>query len=284
LLGFISLLSPFMGMIFSIAYSGKIWHQTLRRQIIALLGFVTVIILAAVLENDPAVWLNACDALVGVGLGLVLFILILRQRMDINIALALLLVFEIGFCFFRNWLFAPTLASISQQMTPMYETYLKRIPSLNVNMNAISWVQQIMLNYQSAIWGSIQAAGIFFGFLLFNKTSLMKQPVRMIKLPYELIFLFIAALALALYPVTRLYGINLLICMSVIYLIQGTAVLSFAWGDFFSKARLLRTFLIMAIILNYPVLILIALIGLLDVWFDFRKLTLMEEKHESDIN
>ncbi len=271
-------------MLFSIAYSGKIWYQTLRQQIIALVSFSVIIIAVAFFEHDSAVWLNACDALIGVGLGSVLFILILKQRMDINKALALVLVYEIGYCFFRNWIFAPTLASLYQQMAPMYETYLKRIPAFKLNQDTITWIQQFMLRYQSAIWGSIQLAGIFFGFLLFNKTSLMKLPVRLIKLPYALVFLMIAAMGLSLYPVTRIWGINLLICMSIIYLIQGTAVLSFAWGDFFSKARLLRTFLIMAIILNYPILILIALIGLLDVWFDFRKITLMEEKHESNIN
>jgi hypothetical protein len=271
-------------MVFSIAYSGKIWLNTFRQLIIALLSFVAVILFAAVYEHDAAVWLNASDAIVGVGLGLVLFVFILRQKKDANIALALLLVYVIAYCFFRNWIFAPTLSSISQQMTPMYETYLKRIPSLNISKDAVNWVQQTMLNYQSAIWGSIQVAGVFLGILLFNKTSLTQHPVRFIKLPYEVVLLMIAALGLTLYPVTRLYGTNLLICMSMIYLIQGTAVLCFAWGGFFAKARLLRTFLIMAIILNYPVLILIALIGLLDVWFDFRKLTLMEEKHESDIN
>lgn len=265
-------------MVFSIAYSGKIWHQPLRQQIIAFISFSLVIILAAFFEHDPAVWLNACDALVGVGLGLVLFVLILNQRYDMNIAITLLLVFEIGYSFFRSWIFAPTLTSLSQQMIPVYETYLKRIPSLNVNADAIKWVQEMMWKYQSAIWGVIQEAGIFFGFMLFNKISLFKHPLRLVKMPYLVVFLMIAASGLTLYPKTRLVGTNLLICMSIIYLIQGTAVLSFVWGNFFSKARLLRTFLIVAIILNYPVLILIALIGLLDVWFDYRKLTLMEEK------
>jgi uncharacterized protein YybS (DUF2232 family) len=106
----------------------------------------------------------------------------------------------------------------------------------------------------------------------------------MIRFPYAVVYGFIASLGLSLYPVTRLYGINLLVCMSMIYLIQGTSVLSFAWGDFFQRAKLLRAFLIMAIILNYPILVLIALTGVMDVWFDFRKLTLVEEKHESNIN
>jgi uncharacterized protein YybS (DUF2232 family) len=94
----------------------------------------------------------------------------------------------------------------------------------------------------------------------------------------------ILAIGMFLYPATRVIGTNLLICMSMLYLIQGTAVLSFVWGGFFAKARLLRTMLIMAIILNYPVMILIALIGVLDAWFNFRKLTFKEEIHESHIN
>jgi len=266
------------------AYCGKIWHQTLQKQIIAFAAYILIILGLAFFEKDPAVWLNASDAIIGVGLGAVLFTLILKSRMNINLALALLLIFEVGYCFFRNWMYAPTLAAVSQQMAPMYETYLKRIPALRPDKEAIAWIQLFMLNYQAAIIGSLQIAGTFLGLLLFNMASAFKLPIRLIKFPYATVYVLIAALGLTLYPVTRMWGINLLVCMSMIYLIQGVAILSYAWGDFFQKAKLLRTFLIMAIILNYPILVLIALTGVLDVWFDFRKLTLVEEKHESDIN
>jgi hypothetical protein len=283
-LGFVSLISPFLGMIFVIAYCGKIWHLEFKRQIIILATYLLLIIMIAVYDNSLAVWLNASDAIVGIGLGAVLFVFILRQYYDLNKSLAILVIYQIGYCFFRNWLFAPTLTELSQQMTPLYETYLRKVPALEINKDTIAWIQNFMLSYQSAIWGSIQLTGSFLGFLLFNKLSFLKLQVRLIRFPFVFVFLLIVSLAMAVYQNSRLFGINLLICMSIIYLIQGIAVLSFAWGDYFAKARLLRTFLIVAVIFNYPVIILIAFIGVLDVWFDFRKLNIMEEKHESNIN
>ncbi len=252
--------------------------------IIALLSFSITLAVIAYVENTDASWLNAVDAIIAVGLGTTLFIMILRQRLNINSAFTILVLFSIGYSFLRNWIFAPTLSVISQQMTPLYESYMQRFPALKFNKDSVAWIQNFMQVYQPAIWGSIQTSAVFLGFLLFNRTSLLKQQIRMIQFPYYLVFLMMIALALSLNHATRTWGINLLVCMSVAYLIQGTAVMSFVWGDFFAKAKLLRTFLIMTIIINYPVLILISLIGLLDVWFDFRKLTFKEEKHESDIN
>ena len=246
--------------------------------------FLAVIFVTAIADNSPAIWLNASDAIVAVGLGMILFNLILKQRQNANYALALLLIFQVGYAFFRNVMFAPTLSLISEQMNPLYETYLKRLPNLKVTQSMVEWIQSFIITYQSAIWGSVQIAAVFFGFLLFNRFSELKYPVRLVRFPYIVVYLFIISLAMVLYAKTRIWGINLLVCVGMIYLIQGTGVLSFIWGDFFSRAKFMRTFLIIAIIINYPVLALIAITGVLDAWFDFRKLNKMEEIHESNTN
>ncbi|MFO7660555.1 MAG: hypothetical protein R6V77_06550 [Candidatus Cloacimonadaceae bacterium] len=258
--------------------------QTPVRQLIVLLVYIMTIGVIAAYDNSLAVWLNAGDAIVGIGLGCLLFILILRQRQKLNLALAALLIFQIGYYLLRSWVFAPALQALSEQMKPVYETYLERMPRLDFNADAIVWIQNLMLKYQAAIWGSFQILAVFLGFMLFNRHSAFKQRIRLIKFPYPIIYLMIATLALSLFPITRIWGLNALICMSVFYLIQGTAVLSFVWGDYFAKVKLMRTLLIMAVIINYPVLILIALVGIIDNWFDFRKLNVMEEKHESNSN
>jgi len=281
----ISLFSPFLGLIFVVSYCGKIWHWEFRKQILVAALYFAVIIIVVAYDGALAVSLNASDALVGIGLGAVLFVLIVKNRLDINKALALLVVYETAYCFFRSWLFAPTLLALSKEMTPVYEAYMHRIPALQKNKEMLQWIQNFMISYQSAIWGSIQLTGVFIGFLLFNRISVLKLQIRYVRFPDRLVYLMIIALALSIYSHTRLFGINLLICSSVIYLMQGVAVLSFAWGNYFTKTKLLRTLLIIAIILNYPILILISFIGVLDVWFDFRKLnSIMEEKNESDIN
>jgi hypothetical protein len=278
----LSIISPFLGLIFVIAYCGRIWAQSTGKQLLYLGLFIIAVSVLAVIENSLLAWLNASDAIVGVGLGTLLFVLLIKQRQDANKALALILVYEIGYSLLRSWLFSPTLHVVSAQMTPTYESYLHRIPNLQVNKEMVTWIQNFMTTYQTAIWGTSQMLAVFLGYLLFNRFSVISFPLRFIRFPHLVIYPMILALALAIYPDTRVWGINFLICMGIIFLIQGSAVLSFAWGDFFSRARFLRTLLIIAIIINYPVLILIALAGLMDFWFDFRKLNKMEEIHESN--
>jgi hypothetical protein len=265
-------------MIFLIAYSGRIWHQSSGRQVVSLLFFAAVVIGLAVWDNSAASWLNASDSLVSVGLGVTLFVLIIRHRLDINLALSLLLVYTIGYTFLRNWLFAAHMQVISLQMAPMYEVYLQRFPNLKITREMIAALQTMIMTYQPAIFGSIQISGIYFGLLLFNNSSTLKHPVRFNRLPFVIVYPLIMSAAMYLYPATKIFGLNLLICLGMVYLIQGTAVLSFFWGDFFARAKLLRVLLILAIMLNYPILILIAFIGVLDIWFDFRKLTIKEIK------
>jgi len=267
-----------------LAYCGKIWSWTVTRQLFALLCFIAVVAVLAVLENSTQVWLNACEAIAGIGLGLVVFQYITKRWQNVNLAFSLLLLIIIGYGVLRSYIFAPSLEEISRQMTPMYDTYLKRISGLKVDNARIKWVQSFMLTYQTAIWGTMQITAAFLGYLIYNKISFLKHQVRLIRVPFACIYLMLAALALSLNPATSVLGVNLLVCVSMLYLIQGTGVLSFLWGNFFARSRMLRTLFIITIIINYPVLILIALLGLLDAWFDFRKLTKMEEKHESDSN
>jgi len=281
-LGLVSLFSPFLGMIFTLAYCGKILSQTAVRQLLALLAYILTMAAIAVFDNSPAVWLNAADSIIGTGLGCLVFVLILRRCQKLTLALTILLLVQIGYYLLRSWMFAPAIQALSLQLKPVYEMYLERMPKLDFNTDAISWIQSFLLRYQTAIWGSFQILAVFLGFMLFNKYSANKQKIRYIKFPYEVVYLMIAALMLTLIPTTRTWGLNALVCMSMFYLIQGTAVLSFVWGDYFARVKLMRTLLITAVIVNYPILILIALVGIIDNWFDFRKLNLMEEKHESD--
>ena len=249
-----------------------------------LAAFALSIIVFAGLDNSAAVRLNAGDALISVGLATTLYVIILKKTMNSNLAISLVLAYITSYCFLRSWLFYPTITAISRQMIPMYKSYFLRVPNIKIDENSIRTAVDFLLTYQSAIWGSMQILALFLGILLFNRTSMFKTYVSHIRLSFFFVYALIAAMALTLYPDTRIWGINLLGCLAVIYLIQGTAVLSFAWGGFFSRTRFLRTMLIMAVILNYPILILIAFIGILDVWFDFRKLSNMEEKHESNTN
>jgi uncharacterized protein YybS (DUF2232 family) len=68
-----------------------------------------------------------------------------------------------------------------------------------------------------------------------------------------------------------------------LFLIQGISNLDFYWGDFFKRSKILLFLLVVSMVFNYFILILVALIGLTDIWFNFRKID-MEEIDGSNFN
>ncbi|MBE0585461.1 MAG: DUF2232 domain-containing protein [Desulfofustis sp.] len=108
------------------------------------------------------------------------------------------------------------------------------------------------------------------------------------QLPDRLVWLFIGAALLSLLPFgpTRLIGINLLIGLSLIYVLQGFSILSF----FLHKWRtplLLRFFVYgMMLFQSFGAMLLLA-VGLADVWFNMRRLSnsdLPPPDHHDDPN
>ena len=60
--------------------------------------------------------------------------------------------------------------------------------------------------------------------------------------------------------------------------------MDFYWGKFFKKSKFLLVLLIISIIINIPIIILIVLMGVADIWFNFRKIHIMEEIDENHLS
>jgi uncharacterized protein YybS (DUF2232 family) len=69
--------------------------------------------------------------------------------------------------------------------------------------------------------------------------------------------------------------------LSPLFVIQGVAVIEHFLGRYLRRSIVLTTVLIIVGILNGFV-VMVASIGLFDVWFNFRKITDREESHENN--
>ena len=92
------------------------------------------------------------------------------------------------------------------------------------------------------------------------------------KAPERLVWLLIAAGGMVMAPVEGfgLVGANILILCGVVYLFQGLAIASF----FFREKRvpaMIRWLFYLLILIQQYMLILVAALGLFDMWVDFRK-------------
>ena len=122
----------------------------------------------------------------------------------------------------------------------------------------------------------------YWSMVIFRKNGIVLRGIPLFKtwdMQWYFIFGFIIGLILVLIPnfdvrfdfIFDAVGINLLIIFGLIYTVTGFAVL---WGIFdnFKMAYLWRILIIIAISFFIVLLIIIPIIGILDIWINFRKL------------
>jgi len=99
-----------------------------------------------------------------------------------------------------------------------------------------------------------------------------EQPMYYWAVPEWLIFIALAAGFLLLMPAkaVRLLSLNLLMVLALLYFFQGVAVLS-AWFHRFNLPRFVRA-VGYPLMFFHPLVFLVIILGLLDLWFDFRRL------------
>lgn len=98
-------------------------------------------------------------------------------------------------------------------------------------------------------------------------------------LPEPLVWLPVSAGGLVVLPYfgPRTVGINLLIFLSLVYFFQGLAIVSF-YVKKYGLSRLMRLLLYSLICIQTYMIIIVAMVGLFDVWADFRRLNKAEDK------
>ena len=145
-------------------------------------------------------------------------------------------------------------------------------------LDIVGKMRYFLINFQIAIWVFEMIFAFYAGVILLNKKIKIGLKHRQIKLPFETVYALILAAILAVFKTTQLAGLNGLLVIAPMFLIQGLGIIDFYWGKYFKKSKLLTILLVIAILFNYFIWLLIAILGLLDIWFDFRKINYQENK------
>ncbi|MDP3480033.1 MAG: DUF2232 domain-containing protein, partial [Desulfoprunum sp.] len=103
------------------------------------------------------------------------------------------------------------------------------------------------------------------------------------QLPERLIWVVIAGAVLAMLPLSsiKIFGINILILISIIYCFQGLAIFSYFLHKW-NVPIVFRSFLYVIVVFQSFGTILLLGVGLSDVWLDLRKLKLPTEPETID--
>lgn len=126
--------------------------------------------------------------------------------------------------------------------------------------------------------------GLWFGFIILRKFSKGKpseffknnENLSLWKSSDFFILFLLSGIIVAIFSngIYKFIGYNIIFLSSSVYLVQGFTIISF----FFNKLNLnlfLRTLIYIVIILfNNPLIIFVIFMGIFDIWFNFRKITL----------
>jgi len=130
-----------------------------------------------------------------------------------------------------------------------------------INLALVAWVNVLAAQKLASIWG----------------WENLGEPLSRWSCPEWLVFFLVAAgfSLLAPWPGVRLAGLNLVLVLGFIYFCQGMAVIS-ALLQRFNLPWVLRTLVYILAFMN-PLLIVVMILGLTDLWLDFRRLQPSQE-------
>lgn len=282
----ISLLSPFLGLIFLIASGGKSVLINFSHRYVFFVLFGGIVVLIAQLGLFPQDIVRYTDVLIGVGMSSFIFMTVLIATSKYETSILASSGFSIAYAYLRTRLFGtimlqnydfmaklnPTLVPIGKNMNPEQLAMFREIVAIGRNL---------VDHYSIAIWSIGMIIGMYLGSLLLVRSKVIKWDYKYLRFPYELVYLIIGTMIMILLPLTKMLGMNLLLSILPLYLIQGSAIMEYFLGNHLAKFPIVRFLLILVVLFNYPLLVLLTFVGLLDSWFNFRKIEIREENDEN---
>ena len=279
----IATISPFWGLIFILASGGK--YLSRKYLFFAVYsGIVVILSVASVIDI-----ITFSDLILGVGATSILFFWSLFKTFNFTRSMITAFFFSIVYSILRQLIFGKAFIENVNKAIEQYKELITSVfqnseEQMNLALEITESFTKIFTTYYAGIWVLTVVLALYFGSLLFSKKNTLKWKHRIIRIPFFLIYFLIVGLVLFLMPGTKIIGINSLLMLSPLFLIQGISILDFYWGNFFKKSKFLLFLLIFSMVINYFILVLVAFMGLLDIWFNFRKISIMEGMNESNLN
>jgi hypothetical protein len=280
---FFANLSPSWGLFFTILLGGKFYRQ--QKYVFIVTVSVLVLIFLLILKST-APFYQAIEIAMGVILPYLIFYeCFLRTN---KIAISLAAVFLLGICFSiirLSWYGFTVLANFqtvlieTRQFIADNATNFADYPKLDESFDLM---EKVVTHFGPTIWVAGTIFAVYFGCLLFAKKHHIKIYHQYIQFSYYSVYLLITGLFLTLLNGTKYIGLNMLFMLTPLYFIQGLSIMDFYWRKYMQKSKLLIYIMVVMIIFNAFFLLLIIMMGLMDTWFNFRKLKIQEEINESN--
>jgi hypothetical protein len=279
------MISPAFGIAFLIPNLGRICYSKPGR----MNNFVIAWLLAII----SAVFFKILDPLTGIslaaGVGFTVYVILkfIDKEFFLQKALIATAIIHSGLSAVKFYYFSEVIKNnLELSVKSSLDLLLKKYPANSTDLLQITeFIKQsksLYLNYNYTFSVFFAILMTFVG-IMFLK-HIKNDRFELFFVPNYLAYILIIGLVSMVFPQTRYTGENILIPVAGFFFIQGLAVTWFYYGKLLRSSLLLIILFSLALVLNPYLVILIAIVGIVDFWFDLRKLNKLEETHENNIN
>ena len=259
IIGVLSMLSPFMGLILLFVFMARTIGISLVKPIQAIMMFFAVPAIMLVIDTDISTRVMALDAIAGVGLTTGVFLSVLKRNHVLSEAFMVSFIVLAGYGLVRaslfgdyhNQLFEQGMLAIKEQMPQMMDNAM------------MERTMPLWKTVMPAVWILSQGLALLIGFAIFQKLLHIPDTLQNMRFPGMYNLLIISIIPLYLIQSTQMLFVNALIALCMIPLLQGIAVLWQRMKLIFSNQIVLS---ILMIIITIYANVLLVLIGFADMW------------------
>ncbi len=284
----ISVLFPSIGLLYMIPIAGK---YTLRNRnennFLFFLGwFLSAIGLILINWISVPSFLNI---FFGIGVNLILILIILRRYQNVELAVTISAIINtltatVKYLFYHKEFISGLELSVKQSIALLSTKYPVGTKEYDVFKEIIDLSKDIYINYNYSLSVLVVIICTWIGIAVYNREESDHYKWFHYRTMNYFVYVLTIGLILTLIKPYKLIGLNILIACSGFFLIQGLSVFWFLFKTWLIQSKLLVVIAVLSLLLNPYLLVFTALFGLIDMWYDFRKLNLQEETHENNIN
>ncbi len=259
ILGILSMLSPWLGLILLLSFAARSISLILVKPVQSLMLFFLGPLTALILDTDISTRLMALDAIFGCGVLILVFLITLQRNHVLSESLMLSFVALVAYGMLRHWLFgAYQVKLFDQGIVVLKDQFGSRL-----DLTMLDQMLPVWRSVLPAVWIISQGLALLAGYLIFQRLLKVSDACQNMRFPGIYNLLVIAVIPLYLFEQTRVLGLNALIALCFIPLLQGFSVMWSKLGLIFSNRIVVS---ILMIIFTLYANILLVLLGFADMW------------------
>lgn len=232
-------------------------------------------------------WMILSNILINVALSSYIIVHAIHREKSIenalmNVFLVSSVLSGVKYLLFKDQIEKSVLLSIKNFSDMLKTRYTENSTEYQIISDTLTRSKDLYINYNYSFSIVLILIAVMLVFVILNRKPSIMLNIKTFSSPNVIIYGLISALILLISKQSNILAYNIILPCSTFFLIQGLSVSWYYVGQWIGQSKILMIFALLSLVLNPYLLMLIALIGFIDNWTDFRKLNKLEETHENN--